>query len=125
MALLKGQKVQGPGSRVKRWMCFQLSALSFLAFLGCATCPPSPPEDAIIAVPTPFGPQAVKIRKGFFDDRDNWFTIEEWDNLTRNSRTDTRDRSPRGTQNQGFPDTDTDHGHDSKGGSHGLDDRKI
>jgi len=54
--------------------------LLFVA-VGCAECPPCPAQDSIYFLSTPFGLLPSKMEKGFFGDKDNWMTQEEWDAL--------------------------------------------
>jgi len=56
--------------------------LIFLA--GCATVPPCPPEDLYFmhyhsdGIPTP-----LYLNKGYFDDREVWKTVEEFEEILR------------------------------------------
>jgi len=51
---------------------------------GCAECPPCPPEEAYTTDVFPFGSFPVRTPKGWFDDKDNWMSQEEWDKLQHN-----------------------------------------
>lgn len=63
-------------------MKFKLTILLTILILmaGCATCPKPccPPENAIIIVDVGI---PVMIEKGFFDNKDNWMTQEEYDEI--------------------------------------------
>jgi len=83
---------------MKEWVVENLFELGICAALlwlifagqGCAerACPPCPSAAAIIGIPTPWGPQGVRIREGFFDDADNWYTEEQYEKLRKQSQGD-------------------------------------
>ena len=64
------------GVTVKRLLILALLISSFSCTTLNTGCPPCPPENAVIFIPA-YGPAIIP--KGFFGDKDNWATEEEFD----------------------------------------------
>jgi hypothetical protein len=58
-----------------------IGSLVILYLSGCATAPQSPAVDSIIQCP--WCQRPVKLAPGFFDDTDNYYTVEEFDEMMR------------------------------------------
>ena len=54
-----------------------------LILVSCSSVPKCPPEDAIYPANSPFGPIPMKIPEGYFDDKGNWWTDKEFDELIK------------------------------------------
>lgn len=73
---------------------FLVSSVFFLS--GCVTCSPCPTQDSIIIIRTGYGYHPVRIKKGLFDDKENWFTEQEYKDLIENWGTDEEEETPTG-----------------------------
>ena len=62
---------------------------------GCTTCPKCPPEDAILMIEPGF---PVKVKKGHFDDPENWAPVDEYeawmDRLKKEAEEEEKDDPP-------------------------------
>jgi len=56
-----------------------VACLFFLsACATCPECPPCPPEKAFYPIGTPYGIIFGQMAPGYYDDKDNWLTEEEY-----------------------------------------------
>lgn len=66
---------------------------------GGQACPAKncPPEDVVFMVPSPFGPQPTKMKKGFLDpekEGQNWITLEEYNKRMKEMEAPQREKKP-------------------------------
>lgn len=66
---------------------FIIALLGLMLFgcLHCPACPSCPPEKAYSFDIFSFGRFLVETPKGFYDERNNWYTEDEWKDL-KNSK---------------------------------------